>query len=115
MDLLIVNLQYIFLRLAVTGLVVKFALKYIPYYVAVVLVAQFSFCYDLIIFYFYYDSPIGTFSEVLLADFLYTLRVVAAWWIIKRLLNWLNNFWIAVFIGAELTFVVDYFIFDGVY
>ena len=115
MDLLIVNLQYIFLRLAVTGLVVKFALKYIPYYVAVVLVAQFSFCYDLIIFYFYYDSPIGTVSEVLLADFLYTLRVVAAWWLIKRLWNWLNNFWIAVFIGAELTFIVDYFIFDGVY
>ena len=115
MDLLIVNLQYIFLRLAGTGLVVKFALKYIPYYVAVVLVAQFSICYDLIIFYFYYDSPIGTFSEVLLADFLYTLRVVAAWWLIKRLWNWLNNFWIAVFIGAELTFVVDYFIFDGVY
>ena len=52
---------------------------------------------------------------MLLADFLYTLRVVAAWWLIKRLWNWLNNFWIAVFIGAELTFVVDYFIFDGVY
>ena len=115
MDLLITNLQYVFLRLAVTGPLVKFAMKYIPYYVAVVLMAQLSFCYDLIIFYFYFDSPMGAFSEVLLADFLYTLRVVAAWWVIKRLWDWLNNYWMAVFIGAELTFTVDYFIFDGVY
>ena len=27
----------------------------------------------------------------------------------------LNNYYLAVFIGAEMTFAVDYFIFDGVF
>lgn len=115
MDLLLTNIQYVFLRLAVTGPLVKFFIKYIPYYLAVFIMAQLSFLYDLVIFYFYFDSPIGHVTEVLIADVLYTLRVLAAWWIIKRLWNRLGNYWLAVFIGAELTFAVDYFIFDGVY
>ena len=70
MDLLITNLQYVFLRLAVTGPLVKFAIKYIPYYVAVVLMAQLSFCYDLIIFYIIFRSlkpPIVNQTNVIVA------------------------------------------------
>jgi hypothetical protein len=46
---------------------------------------------------------------------MYTLRVGIAWWIIKILWDRLNNYYLAVFIGAEMTFAVDYFIFDGMF
>lgn len=46
---------------------------------------------------------------------MYTLRVIAAWWVIRQLWNRLNNYWLAVFIGAELTFVFDYFIFGNLF
>ena len=45
------------------------------------------------------------------SDILYTLRVVAAWWLIKQIWDWIGNYWVAVFIGAEITFICDYFIF----
>ena len=57
------------------------------------------------------------------ANILYTVRVLIAWWIILQIRqgltyikpNWskLLIFYISVFIGAELTFIVDYFIFNN--
>ena len=49
------------------------------------------------------------------ANVLYTFRVGVAWWIIKILWDQLSNYYLAVFIGAQLTFIVDYFIFEGVF
>jgi len=53
--------------------------------------------------------------EIVQSDIMYTLRVGIAWWIIKILWDRLNNYYLAVFIGAEMTFAVDYFIFDGMF
>jgi hypothetical protein len=60
---------------------------------------------------------------MIVACILYTLRVLAAWWVIAQIKKWIGAgnpkwpawvvFYVSVFIGAELTFVVDYFIFDG--
>lgn len=60
--------------------------------------------------------------DIIQACLMYTLRVLAAWWFIKQTRDWLQTkypkcprwiiFYASVFIGAELTFAVDYFIFD---
>lgn len=111
-DLLIANTIYVFYRLAISAPLVKFVNKYVTYYVAVIIMAQLSFCYDYFIFdnYFTNDQKFDILA-LLKSDFLYTLRVIAAWWLIKRIWDWIGNYWVAVFIGAEITFIADYFIF----
>ena len=112
MSLLITNIIYVFYRLAISANIVRFVNKYLSYYPAVFVMAQFSFCYDYFVFNNYFTS-ISEFDiiELIKSDFMYTLRVLAAWWLIKQIWNLVNNYWLAVFIGAEITFICDYFIF----
>ena len=115
-DFLIVNITYVAYRLLVSAHIVKFFNRYVNYYWAVLIMSQFSFAYDNGLFAFLFDAQsIPNILDLLWADVQYTLRVIAAWFVIKRLWDWLKNYYVAVFIGAEMTFVVDYFIFDGVY
>jgi hypothetical protein len=115
-ELLFVNATYVAYRLIVTAHIVKFFNRYMNYYLAVLIAAQVSFAYDNGLFAFLFDaSNIPNIKDLLWADVQYTLRVIAAWWLIKQLWDWLKNYYLAVFIGAEITFVVDYFIFDGIY
>lgn len=114
-ELLITNAVYVAYRLVVSAPLVKFATRYMPYYVAVILMAQLSFVYDNLNFYFYFNNSEFNFLDLLFADIAYTARVIAAWFVIKQLWDWIGNYWVAVFMGAELTFVVDYFIFGYVY
>lgn len=115
-ELLITNIIYVSYRLLITAHVIKFLNKYMNYYVAVIIAAQISFIYDNGLFaVFFQATNIPPLFDLMWADLQYTLRVIAAWFIIKQLWNWLKNYYLAVFIGAELTFVVDYFIFDSVY
>ena len=54
---------------------------------------------------------------------LYTLRVLAAWWLIAQIRSWITAkkpqwakwavFYTSVLIGAEITFIIDYVIFNG--
>lgn len=114
MELLITNITYVAYRLLVTAHIVKFFNKYMNYYLAVLIAAQVSFAYDNGLFaWFFGASSIPSITDLIIADVTYTLRVIAAWFVIKQLWDWLKNYYLAVFIGAELTFVVDYFIFDG--
>ena len=57
------------------------------------------------------------------ACLLYTLRVLAAWWLIAQIRTWITIkkpqwskwvvFYTSVLIGAEITFIIDYVIFNG--
>ena len=115
MELLLANIVYVSYRLVVSGPLVKLFTRWIPFYAAVFLMAQLSFIYDNIIFsWLFLAEQLPDIMDLLYADILYTLRVLAAWWIIKQLWNILNNYWLAVFLGAELTFAVDFFIFDSI-
>lgn len=114
MSLLIANIIYVLYRLVVSAPLVKFATRFVPYYAAVVLMAQLSYTYDMAVFYWYFDNPVTSVWNIIQGDILYTLRVIAAWFVIKQLWNWLNNYYLAVFIGAELTFIADYFIFGTI-
>ena len=114
-ELAIANAIYVFYRLAISGPLVKFTIKYVPYYVAVFIMAQLSFIYDNFLFYNYFQADSFLWLDIVQADVLYSIRVLIAWWVIKRLWDWLNNYWVAVFLGAELTFIVDYFIIGSVY
>jgi hypothetical protein len=115
-DLLVINLIYVSYRLLVSGVIVKFLNRYLPYYIAVFVMAQLSFAYDTFIFGFYFNSvEIPELIEYIKSDIIYTLRVIAAWWLIRQIWNFINNYWISVFIGAEITFVFDYFIFKNLY
>ena len=61
--------------------------------------------------------------DIVLACLMYTARVLVAWWIIRGIKSGLERrypecpkwiiFYFSVFIGAELTFVAYYFIFDS--
>lgn len=115
-ELLLVNFTYVAYRLVVTAHIVKFFNQYMNYYVAVFIAAQISFIYDNGLFALLFDAQAMPHKgDLLYANALYIARVLAAWFVIKKLWDWLKNYYLAVFIGAELTFVVDYFIFDGVY
>ena len=115
-DFLIVNATYVAYRLLVSAHIVKFFNRYVNYYWAVLIMSQFSFAYDVGVFAYLFDAQtIPNISTLLWADVQYTLRVFVAWIVIKWLWDKLKNYYVAVFIGAEMTFVVDYFIFDGVY
>ena len=115
-ELLLVNATYVAYRLIVTAHIVKFFNRYMNYYLAVLIAAQVSFAYDNGLFaYLFSAQDLPRLIDLIYADVMYTLRVIAAWWLIKQLWDWLKNYYLAVFIGAEITFVVDYFIFDGIY
>ena len=57
------------------------------------------------------------------ACLLYTLRVLAAWWLIAQIRTCITVkkpqwskwvvFYTSVLIGAEITFIIDYVIFNG--
>lgn len=116
MELLITNIIYVLYRLVVSGPIVKVLNKYLPYYAAVFIMAQLSFAYDTFIFGYYFNaSEIPAILDYIKSDIMYTLRVIAAWWLIRQIWNLVGNYWIAVFIGAEITFVFDYFIFADLY
>jgi len=116
MSLLITNITYVLYRLIVTAHVVKFFNRYVNYYVAVLFAAQISFAYDNGLFSILFGATsVPDVVELLKADVLYTLRVIAAWWLIKQIWGWVKNYYLAVFIGAEITFVCDFFIFKGLY
>lgn len=117
MELLLTNVIYVGYRLLVTSHIVKFFNKYMFYSAAVLIAAQVSFLYDGGIFaWFFQAQALPSIDELIQANVLYTLRVGIAWafiywlWQIRKL-----NYYLAVFIGAEATFIVDYFIFDGVF
>ena len=116
MELLITNIIYVAYRLIVSGPVVRVLNKYLPYYVAVFVMAQLSFTYDTFVFGYYFNSvSIPEVSNLIQSNLLYTLRVIAAWWLIRQIWNMIDNYWIAVFIGAQITFTVDYFIFKNLF
>ena len=103
-------------RLVVSGPVVKILNKYLTFYLAVFIMAQLSFAYDTFVFGYYFNAvALPSLLDYLQHDALYTLRVLAAWWVIRKLWQWIGNYWIAVFIGAELTFICDYFIFGNLF
>jgi hypothetical protein len=78
--------------------------------------AQLSYVFDTFVFGYYFNATqIPTLLEYIESDVYYTLRVIAAWWVIKQLWDWIGNYWVSVFLGAELTFIVDYFIFQDLY
>jgi hypothetical protein len=116
MELLLTNIIYVGYRLLVTAHIVKFFNKHMPYVFAVLIAAQVSFLYDGGIFAYLFEAQaLPETMEIIQANILYSLRVGIAWAIIKLLWDRLNNYYLAVFIGAELTFIVDYFIFNGLY
>ena len=55
-ELATANFIYVLYRLAVSGPLVKFTTRYLPYYVAVFIMAQLSFIYDNFIFYNYFEA-----------------------------------------------------------
>lgn len=115
-ELLIANVTYVAYRLFVSASIVTFLNKRMSYYWAVLVMSQVSFLYDNIVFSIYYSAQqMPRLVDLLYADANYTIRVLAAWWIIKKLWDYFGNWYVAVFLGAQLTFLVDYFIFKGVY
>jgi len=115
-ELLTANAIYVAYRLVVSGPLVKLLLRWLPYYMAVFVMAQASFLYDNGVFGWLFSAQdLPRLADLIYADILYTLRVIAAWWVIRQLWNWLGNYWIAVFLGAQLTFAVDYFIFADLF
>ena len=115
-ELFYANVVYVAYRLIITAHVIKFFNRYVNYYVAVLIAAQLSFMYDNGLFALLFNAQkLPVFAELIVADILYTLRVLIAWFVIKQLWNVTNNYYVAVFIGAEMTFVVDYFIFNQLY
>jgi hypothetical protein len=115
-ELLFTNIIYVAYRLIVSGPIVKLLNKYLPFYLAVFIMAQLSFAYDTVVFGYYFSAvELPSLIEYLKSNVMYTLRVIAAWWVIKQLWNKLGNYWLAVFIGAELTFIFDYFIFGNLF
>ncbi len=116
MELLLTNIIYVAYRLIVSGPIVKVLNKYLPYYLAVLVMAQLSFAYDTFVFGHYFNAQeLPNIFDYIKSDILYTLRVLAAWWLIKQIWNLVKNYWLAVFIGAEITFVCDYFIFSDLF
>jgi len=78
--------------------------------------AQLSFVFDYFVFDNYFQNSLSVSSiDLAIVNILYVSRVIAAWWLIKQIWNIINNYWLAVFIGAEITFIVDYFIFGNIF
>jgi hypothetical protein len=103
-------------RLIVSGPIVKILSKHLPFYLAVFIMAQLSFAYDTFVFGHYFNAlELPNIVDYLMSDIFYTLRVIAAWWYIRFIWNKIGNYWLAVFIGAETTFIIDYFIFGHLF
>ena len=116
MELLVANVVYVGYRLIVTAHIIKFLMKFMPYSIAVLIGAQVSFLYDSGIFSILFNADeFPPLMEWLYANATYTLRVGIAWAFIKWLWMKTDRFYLSVFIGAEATFVVDYFIFDNLF
>lgn len=117
MELLITNIVYVLYRLLITAHIVKFFNKMMPYSFAVLIAAQVSFLYDGGLFAVLFQAQaLPPIMEIVQANIMYTLRVGMAWAFIYWLWQHKNlNYYLAVFIGAEATFAVDYFIFDGIF
>lgn len=115
-ELLITNAIYVAYRLIVSGPMVKLLMMKLPYYVAVFVMAQLSFAYDTVVFGYYFSAQeLPDIWHYLWSDVLYTARVIAAWWVIKQIWRWCGNYWVAVFLGAEITFVCDFWIFHRLF
>lgn len=116
MELLLTNVIYVAYRLIVSGPVVKILNKYLAFFLAVFIMAQLSFAYDTFVFGYYFNATeIPNWFDYVKSDILYTLRVLAAWWLIRQIWKLVKNYWLAVFIGAEITFIVDFFIFGNLF
>jgi hypothetical protein len=116
MDLLLTNLIYVSYRLIVSGPIVKTLYRFLPFMLAVVVMAQLSFAFDTFVFQYYFNNiTVPSFLDYCSADVVYTIRVMCAWFIIKLLWGLLGNYWIALFIGAEMTFICDYYIFHNLF
>ena len=116
MELILVNITYVAYRLLVTAHIIKFLMKWMPYSIAVLIGAQVSFLYDSGIFSILFGAEqFPPLMEWLYTNATYTLRVGVAWAFIKWLWMKTDRFYLSVFIGAEATFVVDYFIFDNLF
>ncbi len=105
------NLLYVGYRLLVSAPIVRLLSTKMDYYWAVFLMAQFSFIFDLFVF----NTVVAlepTIKGVVYTDVVYVVRVILAWWLIKQIQKLTNNFWLSVFIGAQMTFVVDWWIFS---
>lgn len=112
-ELAVANIIYVSYRLVVSGPLVRFLLKWLPYYFAVIIMAETSFVFDYFVFDGYFQGALSTsFDSLIVTNVLYVLRVVTAWWLIKQIWNRLGNYWLSVFLGAEITFVVDYILFE---
>jgi len=111
-ELAIANAVYVGYRLVVSGPLVRFLLKWLPYYAAVFVMAELSFVFDYFVFDSYFQGELSaSMTDLLITNIFYVARVVAAWWLIKQIWNRIGNYWVSVFLGAEITFVIDYFIF----
>ncbi len=112
-DLMLVNVTYTSYRLLFTAPLVKVLSEKYGYYWAVLIMAQLSFYFDFSIFdvlLAHTSECLSVFGIVSLSS-MYTTRVVIAWWLIARIERAVNNYWVAVVAGSELTFFADFYIF----
>lgn len=116
MELILVNITYVAYRLLVTAHIIKFLMRWMPYSIAVLIGAQVSFLYDSGLFSILLGAEeFPPLMDWLYANASYTVRVGIAWGFIKWLWMKTDRFYLSVFIGAEATFIVDYFIFDQLF
>ena len=118
MELLVANVIYVGYRLVVTAHIIKFLMKFMPYSIAVLIGAQLSFLYDSGVFSILFGADINNLPPIMewvYANAVYTARVGLAWGFIKWLWMKTDRFYLSVFIGAQATFAIDYFIFDNLF
>ena len=114
-ELLITNIVYVSFRILISANIVKFLNKRLTWFESVLIMAQCSFAYDFLVFWFYYGVDPTSIIDTIISNIQYTVRVLIAWYVIKKIWDWIGNYWWAVFIGAELTFITDYFIFGALF
>ena len=111
MELIIANTLYVLYRLTISSTLVTQISKYVSYFSAVLIMSQISFFIDSILFGVYFNATaVPTFYSYVTTDITYTIRVVAAWWLIKKIWKIVGNFYVAVFIGSEITFIIDFYL-----
>lgn len=111
LELMWLNITYVFFRMVISGPFIYFLKKHIPFIAAVLILSQLSFIYDAIFFYDYFDVSEIDWLYIIYTDIIRTVRILAAW----SLIAWINNYFnwtLSVFIGSEITFIFDYFIFS---
>ena len=116
LEFLTKNFTYVIYRLLVTAHIIMFFDIWFNYYIAVIIAAQISYYYDNIILgWFWSKQQLPDWRKFLRGQFYYTLRVIAAWFVIKILWDITGNYYIAVFIGAELTYIIDNYLIKWVW